>query len=73
MMKRVRRRPLHNTRLGPRKGVIYLPRAFIGTNVKVMTKGQYKFLLVTVKRLKGKLANIKRITYHEYTGTRLRH
>lgn len=65
MLKTVRKRPTHNTHFGARKGVIYLPRAFIGTMIKVMTEGQYKRQMATIKSLKHKINIIRELTRYE--------
>lgn len=68
MKKRVRRRAKHTSKNCALKGVIYLPKPFIGSVVKVLTLGQYKSLLLTVKHLKCKVAAIRRVVY-EYSRT----
>ena len=68
MIKRVRRRPKHTAASAAKRGVVYLPRPFIGTMVKVLTKGQYKTLLVTIKQLRRKVYAIRKVVY-EYSRT----
>jgi hypothetical protein len=72
MIKTVRRRPRFSSPSSAKRGIVYLPRPFIGIKIKVMTESQYKFLMASIKRLKTKMAIIKRISRHEYTGTRFR-
>lgn len=69
MFKRVRRRPKHNTAMRARKGVIYLNPNFIGTDVVVLTTGQYKYLLKQLKLAKLKLRQIKGLLIYEYSRT----
>lgn len=69
MLKKVRKRPKHNTSLKRPKGVIYLPRPWIGTNVQILTEGQYNRLITSVKQLKRKIARIRGLIYHEYSRT----
>ena len=67
MLKKVRRRPTHNTRLGARKGVVYLPKDLIGSMIKVLTEKQYKDMCTQIKRLKSKIYKVRKVI-HEYVG-----
>jgi hypothetical protein len=68
VIKRVRKRPVHNTHFGARKGVVYLPKAMIGSMVKVLTERQYKGLHTQIKHLKAKVFKVRKLVY-EYSSS----
>lgn len=68
MLKTVRKRPIHNTHFGARKGVIYLPKSWIGTMIKVMPESQYKALRTKIKQLKAKVYKVRKVVY-EYSSS----
>lgn len=68
MKKKVRKRAKHTSKNCALKGVVYLPKPFIGTLVHILTDGQYIALKTTIKQLKRKVYAIRKVVY-EYSRT----
>lgn len=68
MKKRVRCRPKHNSANQAKKGVVYLPKEWVGTVIHVLPESQYKTLMKTIKRLKVKITRVRKVI-HEYSST----
>ena len=66
MIKKVRRRAKHTSKASAKRGVVYLPRPFIGTMVHILTDGQYTSMITTIKQLKRKVFAIRKVVY-EYS------
>ena len=68
MLKKVRRRPRHNTALSVKCGVVYLKQEFIGTRVIVLPESQYRQMKRKLKNLRQKITKIKALINYEYTS-----
>lgn len=68
MIKKVRRRAKHTSKVSAKKGVVYLPKAFIGHMVHILTESQYNQMLITIKQLKRKVYAVRKVVY-EYSRT----